>query len=81
MYEGTIKGQGSRLKESKLLTQAHLCRVGSSTLTFGLVHFNVKSIWLDFILPCFIEIPFLDANSVDSDQTSRSMAFDPCLHC
>ena len=33
------------------------------------------------IIPCFIEIPVFDANSVDPDQTPRSAASDPGLHC
>ena len=35
-----------------------------------------------FILPLFIEIPVLiNANSVDPDQTARSVASDLGLHC
>ena len=33
------------------------------------------------MLPCFIEIPFLNANSVDSNQTPRSAASDLSLRC
>ena len=33
------------------------------------------------LLPSSIEIPTLDANSVDPDQTPRSMASDLGLHC
>ena len=32
-------------------------------------------------VPCVIEIPVLDANSVDPDQTPRSAASDLGLHC
>ena len=33
------------------------------------------------LLPYFIVIPVLDANSVDPDQTPRSAASDQGLHC
>ena len=33
------------------------------------------------LLPCFIEIHALNANSVDPDQTPRSVASDLGLHC
>ena len=32
------------------------------------------------LLPCFTEIPVLNANNVDPDQTPRSAASEPCLH-
>ena len=32
-------------------------------------------------LPCFIEIPVLNADNVDPDQTPRSAASDLGLHC
>ena len=33
------------------------------------------------VLPCFVEIPVLNANNVDPDQTLRSAASDLGLHC
>ena len=33
------------------------------------------------LLPCFIEIPLFNVNSVDSDQTPHSAASDLGLHC
>ena len=33
------------------------------------------------LLPCFIEMPVVNANSVDLDQTPHSVAFDLGLHC
>ena len=33
------------------------------------------------LLPCFIEIPEFNANSVDPDQTPRSAASDLGVHC
>ena len=33
------------------------------------------------LLPCFLEIPVLNANCVDPDQTPRSVASDLGLHC
>ena len=40
-----------------------------------------KDVWLDLLLPSFIEIPVLNANSVDPDQTPRSAVSDLDLHC
>ena len=34
-----------------------------------------------FLLPCFIGVSELNANSVDPDQTPRSAASDLGLHC
>ena len=42
---------------------------------------NRRDIWLVLSLPCFIEIPVFNANSVDPDQTSCSVASDLGLHC
>ena len=55
----------------------------------GLFHFSsldrVISILRVFgkflLLPCFQDIPFLNANSVDPDQTLRYVASDLGLHC
>ena len=33
------------------------------------------------MFPCFIEMPFLNANCVVPDQTPRSIAFDLGFHC
>ena len=33
------------------------------------------------LLPCFIKMPVLNANSVDPDQTPRFVASDQGLHC
>ena len=33
------------------------------------------------LLPCFIEMPVINANSVDLDQTPHSEASDLNLHC
>ena len=41
---------------------------------------NNRGIWLVLLLPCFIEIPEFNANSVDPDQTPRSAASDLDLH-
>ena len=42
---------------------------------------NKRSAWLVFLLPCFIEIPVVNANSVDPDQTPQNAASDLGLHC
>ena len=41
----------------------------------------IRSVWLAFIITMFVEISELNANSVDPDQTPRSVAFDLGLHC
>ena len=49
---------------------------------FGHVHFQYKGCLDSFLLPCYIEFPVHNANSVDPDQTPRSAASDlglPCL--
>ena len=33
------------------------------------------------LLPCFIEIPVFNSNSVDPDQTPRTAASDLGIHC
>ena len=33
---------------------------------------NRKGVWFVLLLPCFLEIPVLNANSVDPDQMSHS---------
>ena len=41
---------------------------------------NRKGVWL-FLLLCFVEIPVRNANTVDPDQTPRSVASDLGLNC
>ena len=36
---------------------------------------------VQLLLPCFIEMPIFNANSVDPDQTPHSVASDLGLHC
>ena len=44
--------------------------------------FRIKRVSGQFLLsPCFIEIPLFNANSVDPDETPRSVASDQGLHC
>ena len=40
-----------------------------------------KRINILYLLPCFIESPVFNANSVDPDQTPHSAASDMGLHC
>ena len=42
---------------------------------------NIRGVWLVFIIPCFIEIPVFNANSVNPDQMPRSAASDLGLLC
>ena len=42
---------------------------------------NKKGVWLVLLLPCSIEIPVFNTNSVDPDQTLRSAASDLGRHC
>ena len=41
---------------------------------------NRRGVWLFLLLPCFIETPLFNANSIDPDQTPRSVASDLELH-
>ena len=42
----------------------------------------LRGVWSFFLLlPCFIEMPLVNANSIDPDQTPRSAASDLGLHC
>ena len=53
-----------------------------STLTLCTGPFPIKGVSGKFLLlPWFTEIPVLNANSVDPDQTPRSAASDLGLHC
>ena len=60
----------------------HICRLDSLRQMFWQVHFEQKGrlviyeLWL-----CFVEIRVLKAESVDPDQTPRSVASDLDLHC
>ena len=61
---------------------AHICRVDSPTLTLRTGLFPIKGVSGQFLLlPCFIEIPVFNANSVDPDQTPRFASCDLGLHC
>ena len=42
---------------------------------------TLEVVWLFVYCDCFIEIPFQNANSVDTDQTPRSAASYKGLHC
>ena len=42
---------------------------------------NRRDVWLVLIIIVFIAIPVSNANSVDPDQTPRSVASDLGLHC
>ena len=46
---------------------------------------KIRGAWVFFyryiLLPCFIEVPFLNANSVDPDQMQYSVVSDLGLHC
>ena len=42
---------------------------------------NIRGAWLVLSLPCVIEIPLFNANSVDPDQMPRSAESDLGLHC
>ena len=48
---------------------------------FGQVHFQQKGHLVILLLPCFIEICVLNANSVDPDQMPQNAASDLGLHC
>ena len=52
----------------------------TSTLWTGPFSIEWKYGWIS-LLPCFIEFPFFNANSVDPDQTPHSVAFELGLHC
>ena len=54
----------------------------SSALTLWTGPFPIEGVSGEFLLlPCFIEITVINANSVDPDQTPRSAASDLGLHC
>ena len=51
------------------------------TELFGPVHLKFKGSGQFLLLPCFIEMPVINANSVDPDQMPLSAASDLGLHC
>ena len=54
----------------------------SSTELFGQIHFQFKGCLVSFdYYHAFFEIPIVNTNSVDPDQTPRSAAYDLGLHC
>ena len=56
--------------------------MNSSTLTLWTDSLPVEGVFGHILsLPCFIEIPAFNANSVNPDQTPRSAASDLGLHC
>ena len=60
----------------------HLCLVDSSALIHWTSTFPEERMSsLCWLLPCFIEIPVLNANIVDTAQTPHSAASELCLHC
>ena len=42
---------------------------------------HIRGVWLSLLLPRFIEIPVIYANSEEPDQTPRFAASDLGLHC
>ena len=58
-----------------------LCRVDYSTIALWTGPFPVKVSGSFLSYSCFNEIPVLNANSVDPDQTPRSAASALRLHC
>ena len=63
---------------SKILLLTHLCQLESSTLTLWSGPFPIKGV---LIITWFTEIPALNANNVDPDQTPQNAASDLGLHC
>ena len=63
-------------------TIGYLCRMDFSTFTLLTGPFPIWGVFgYILLIPCFIEIPVFNANSVDRDQTPRSAASDLGLHC
>ena len=58
----------------------HLCQMNSSMLTLSTGPFRIWE-YLFSLLPCFIEIPIFNANSVDPGKTPHFVASDLRLHC
>ena len=65
-----------------LIHLIHFCRMVSSTVTLWAGPFLMEGVsdWF-LLLPRFIEIYVSVENSVDPDQTPRSVASDVGLHC
>ena len=42
---------------------------------------NRRDVWVVLLFSCFVEIPILNANSIDPDQMPHSAMSDPGLHC
>ena len=64
------------------ISLTHLCRVDPSTSRLWTGPFSIEGVsGYPLLLPNFNEIPVLNANSVDPDQTPRSAASDLSLHC
>ena len=60
----------------------HLLRMDSSTSTLWTGPLPIEGVSVkSLLLPCFIEFPVLNTNSVDPNQTPRSVASDLCLPC
>ena len=60
----------------------HLAEWALTLWTRSFQYFNIRSVWLVFILTIFfIKVPFLNANSADPDQTLRFVASDLGLDC
>ena len=54
----------------------------SSTITLCPGPIPIEGVSCEFfLLPSFVEIPLVNANSVDPDQTRNSAANDLGLHC
>ena len=58
----------------------HLCQVNSSTLTPQTSPFSTARYPVSFLLLCYVEIPVINVDSVDPDQTLPSAASDLDLH-
>ena len=59
----------------------HSCRVDSSTTTLWSGPFPLAGCLVSsLLLLCFIEIPVVNANSIDTDQMPYSAASDLSLH-
>ena len=63
----------------KSLDKSFINRRG--VVSYIYIYIYILLLLLLLLLPCFIEIPVYNANSVDPDQTRRSAAFDQGLHC
>ena len=65
-----------------LIELTHLCRVESSRSSLWTGPFPTEGVSGKLLsFPCFIEIPLFSTNSVDPDQTPRSVTSDLSLLC